>query len=183
MFTTCQPQPTQIPFDLYEVIVEELFQSNNDDSLKFLSLACHNLLGLCQRRIFRNITISWSTSKCIAQTSRLWFILSSSPHLLSYIRGLHCSISTLNPHPIALINIIQSLQHKNVEEFSFDASSSLSQDNCFVNSFIPTLQNFVGNTKIRAANIGNLAELTRSGFDKRFFLLADDYIAHRQWVS
>ncbi|KAF9561636.1 hypothetical protein CPC08DRAFT_817621 [Agrocybe pediades] len=89
--STDSPPPSQLPFELYEEIIDRLY--DHPPALRSCALTCRSFVLKSQRHLFSNIDLSTEPEHqydhpSFADACRFRIILERSPHLASYVLNL-----------------------------------------------------------------------------------------------
>ena len=117
-----------LPLDIYTLILDDLDQVKDVDTLRCLSRCCSDLRPLSQRKLFHTIDLNYTTSTAKFQNHiiRLNAVLESSPCIADYVRSFKLQYfppEIITPAHSSLIaglgRILSGLHH--VKAFSWHA--------------------------------------------------------------
>ncbi|KAJ6478580.1 hypothetical protein C8R47DRAFT_1138935 [Mycena vitilis] len=105
-----------LPLEIIEIILSDL----DHDSLRACALASSRFRLPAQRLLFKEMTFPWGHRLNSGALQRASDILSSTPHLLAFVRELTVGRIYRKEGPEALLALLRTFHHAKLERFSID---------------------------------------------------------------
>ncbi|KAF9057120.1 hypothetical protein BJ165DRAFT_8354 [Panaeolus papilionaceus] len=83
----------QLPYELYQPIFNEI--KHEHGALQASALACRAFASICQKHLFRHITLTYHVLTTDPRTRRLRMILKASPHLATHVQIITLKLAWL----------------------------------------------------------------------------------------